>query len=135
MMAELVRLKPDVITAFGTAAQVAYDSRMAGMAGNIPFVFSLGVDPVASGFVSNIKRPDNNITGASSFGLNLAPKRFELLHEFIGSASKLGFLINPSTVAQNTIEVSNIEAAGRLFGWQLLLYKAAAVAEFEPALY
>jgi putative ABC transport system substrate-binding protein len=97
-------------------------------------VFALGFDPVAAGFISNIQRPDNNITGASSFGLNLAPKRVELLHEFIGSASKLGFLINPSIdSAQNTIEARDIEAAGHVFGWQLLLYKAAAVAEFEPA--
>ena len=134
MMAELVRLKPDVIMAFGTATRAAYESRMSGAAGNIPFVFAFGVDPVTAGFVSNINRPDNNITGASSFGLNLAPKRVELLHEFIRSGSKLGFLINPSIdPAQNTIEVRDIEAAGHVFGWQLLLYKAATVAEFQPA--
>ena len=36
MMAELVRLQPDVITAFGTATRAAYNARLAGMAGNIP---------------------------------------------------------------------------------------------------
>ena len=40
MLAELVRLQPDVITAFGTATRAAYNARLAGTAGNIPLVLA-----------------------------------------------------------------------------------------------
>ena len=81
MMADLVRLQPDVITAFGTAARVAHAARVAGTAGTIPIVVGTGEDPIASGLVTNLRRPDNNITGATSLALTLAPKRVEFLHE------------------------------------------------------
>jgi hypothetical protein len=44
MMADLVRLQPNVITAFGTAARVAHAARVAGTAGTIPLVLSIGAD-------------------------------------------------------------------------------------------
>jgi len=49
MMNQLVRLQPDVIMVFGTATRAAYNARLAGTAGNIPLVFALGHDPIASG--------------------------------------------------------------------------------------
>ena len=73
MMADLVRLQPDVITAFGTAARVAHAARVAGTAGTIPIIVGTGEDPIASGLVTNLRRPDNNITGATSLALTLAP--------------------------------------------------------------
>jgi len=68
MMNQLVRLQPDVIMVFGTATRAAYNARLAGTAGNIPLVFALGHDPVASGLVTSLNRPDNNITGVTSLG-------------------------------------------------------------------
>jgi putative tryptophan/tyrosine transport system substrate-binding protein len=134
MLAELVRLKPDVITAFGTATRAAYNARLAGTAGNIPFVFSLGYDPIASGLVTSLNRPDNNITGVTSLAVALAAKRVEFLRELVPAVSTLAFLINP-TIDISGIEVErrDIEAAARSFGWQLLLVHAGTVAEFEPA--
>jgi putative tryptophan/tyrosine transport system substrate-binding protein len=88
MMAELVHLRPDVITAFGTATRAAYNARLAGTAGNIPLVFSLGYDPIASGLVTNVNRPDNNITGATSLAVALAAKRAEFLGELVPTASR-----------------------------------------------
>ena len=57
MMADLVRLQPRVIAAFGSAARTARAARIAGNAGDIPIVMSIGIDPVTSGLVSSLNRP------------------------------------------------------------------------------
>ena len=134
MMAELVRLQPDVIAAFGTATRAAYNARLAGMAGNIPLVFSSGYDPIASGLVTSVNRPDNNITGVTSLAVALAAKRAEFLRELVPTASKLAFLINPTIdISQIEVERRDIEAAARALSWQLLLVHASTVAEFDSA--
>ena len=134
MLAELVRLQPSVITAFGTATRVAYNARIGGMAGNIPLIFSSGYDPIASGLVTSVNRPDNNITGATSLAVALAAKRAEFLREFVPTASKLAFLINPTIdITQIEVELRDIEVAARAIGWQLLLVHAGTVAEFDSA--
>jgi putative tryptophan/tyrosine transport system substrate-binding protein len=134
MIAELVRLQPDVITVFGTVTRAAYNARLAGKAGNIPLVFSLAYDPIASSLVTSVNRPDNNITGVTSLAVALAAKRAEFLRELVPTASKLAFLINPTIdISQIEVERRDIEAAARALGWQLLLAHASTVAEFESA--
>jgi len=134
MMAELVRLHPDVITAFGTATRAAYNARLAGMVGNIPLVFSSGYDPIASGLVTSLSRPDNNITGVTSLAVALAAKRTGFLRELVPRASNLAFLINPTIdFSQIEVERRDIEAAARALGWQLLIVQASTVAEFDSA--
>jgi putative tryptophan/tyrosine transport system substrate-binding protein len=134
MMTQLVRLQPDVIMVFGTATRAAYNARRAGTAGNIPLVFALGHDPVASGLVTSLNRPDNNITGVTSLAGALAGKRAEFVRELVPKASKLAFLINPTIdISQLEVEHRDIEAAARALGWQLLLVHADSVPEFESA--
>jgi putative ABC transport system substrate-binding protein len=134
MLADLVRLQPDVIVAFGTAARFAAAARRAGTAGTGPIVLSMGADPL-SGFVASLSRPDNNMTGVTSLALALAAKRVELLHEVIPGATKLAFLENPSVPAsQLDMERRNIETAARAVGWQLQVANAKSAAEFDPAL-
>jgi putative ABC transport system substrate-binding protein len=134
MMNQLVRLQPDVIMVFGTATRDAYNARLAGTAGNIPLVFALGHDPIASGLVTSLNRPDNNITGVTSLAGALAAKRAEFLRELVPKDSKLAFLINPTIdISQLEVEHRDIEAAARALGWQLLLVHADSVPEFESA--
>jgi putative tryptophan/tyrosine transport system substrate-binding protein len=131
MMADLVRLRPDVITAFGTASVAAHDARAAGTAGMIPIVLSIGSDPVASGFISSMNRPDNNITGVTSLALLLAAKRVEFLRELVRTDGKLALLENP-TVPFET-ERREVETAARTIGWQLQVVHASTAAEFDMA--
>jgi len=134
IMADLVRLRPDVITAFGTAARAAHDARAAGTAGNIPIVFSIGIDPIIAGFVTNLNHPDGNMTGTTSLGLTLAPKRVEILHELVPSATKIALLENPTDTTRTTeIERQNIEAAASAVGWQFEVVRASSVGEFNAA--
>jgi ABC-type uncharacterized transport system substrate-binding protein len=47
----------------------------------IPIVFAVVADPVGSGFVANLARPEGNITGLSQLNVELSGKRVELLRE------------------------------------------------------
>ena len=135
MMAELVEMRPAAITAFGWAAYAAHSARAAGKAGTIPIILSIGLDPVKSGFISRINRPDNDITGATSLALRSAEKRVKFLHDLVGTrTSKLALLENPTVPDPSlTIERGYVEAATRAVGWQFQTVHATSVAELEPA--
>jgi putative tryptophan/tyrosine transport system substrate-binding protein len=60
LVAELVRLKVDVIVTTGAAVLTAKKA-----SATIPIVFAAAVDPVGSGQVSSLARPGGNITGLS----------------------------------------------------------------------
>ena len=133
MLDDLVRLQPNVIAAFGTAARIAAAARRAGTAGTAPIVVAMGSDPL-SGYVTSLNRPDNNITGATSLALTLAEKRVELLHKLTPRAAKLALLGNPAAPAgQVEAERRSIETATRAVGWQLQVAHAKSAAEFDPS--
>jgi putative tryptophan/tyrosine transport system substrate-binding protein len=74
---ELVRLAPDVIVTNGGTAIRALQQQTK----TIPIVFTGGPDPVATGLVRNIARPEGNITGFSTLEPSVAGKWLELLKE------------------------------------------------------
>ena len=62
LVAELVRLRVDVIVLSGTAALRAARS----VTSTVPVVFVYLADPVTAGFVSSLARPGGNLTGVAS---------------------------------------------------------------------
>jgi putative ABC transport system substrate-binding protein len=58
----------------------------------IPIVFSLPPDPVGTGLVKSLSRPGGNVTGVSTFGSGLVPKRIELIRELVPKAQRIGVL-------------------------------------------
>src|SRR3954469_21686116 len=75
--AEFVQLKVDVILAGGTEAAIAAKQATS----IIPIVFPTAGDPIGSGLVASLARPNGNVTGLSNLGSNLAAKRLELMRE------------------------------------------------------
>lgn len=89
LAAEFVRKPVDVIVAVQTPAVTAAKNATS----EIPIVMMAG-DPIATGLVSNLARPDGNITGLSATAAELAAKSLELLLEIVPDARRLGVLGN-----------------------------------------
>ena len=85
-----------VITTMGDAAYAAKAAQPEGDRSAIPIVFGLGDDPVVTGLVASLNRPGGHITGGTSFGHGLGPKKLELLRELVPAAKTFGLLINPT---------------------------------------
>jgi putative ABC transport system substrate-binding protein len=85
IMAELVRLKVDVIvTGGGGATRTAKEATT-----TIPIVMTQDRDPVANGFVASLARPGGNITGLSRLAPDLSGKQLGLLKEIIPRLSRV----------------------------------------------
>jgi putative ABC transport system substrate-binding protein len=61
----------------------------------VPIVFTTAVDPVQTGIVASLSRPTRNITGVTSLGVEVGPKKIELLHELVPQATNIALLGNP----------------------------------------
>jgi putative ABC transport system substrate-binding protein len=132
LMIELARLRVDVLAVFGTAARIIKPAQAAGVANEIPIVFSLGSDPVALGLVASLNRPGGKITGTTSIGIELGPKRLELVQALVPTATTVALLTNPRNPGEGQ-ERSEIEKAAQSRGWQLQVVRAASASEFESA--
>jgi ABC-type uncharacterized transport system substrate-binding protein len=107
LAAELVRLNVAVIMSTGTpATQVARAATT-----TIPIVMTAVGDPVGSGIVSSLARPEGNVTGLSLLDTDLDGKRIELLKEAVPGLTRIAMLWSPSdpgmTLAFDRIEVAS----------------------------
>lgn len=111
LAAELVALKPDVIVTAGTPPALAAKQATS----SIPIV-ALGVaDPVGSGLVTSLARPDGNITGITNFGRDMAGKWLELVREIAPTASSLALLTDTDNKASMLI-FRELQARARPLG-------------------
>jgi putative ABC transport system substrate-binding protein len=103
---ELVALPVDLIVAWGTPAALAAKRATT----RIPIVLGAVGDVVSTGIVSNLARPEANITGFSALNLELEEKRLELLHEIVPRMLRVAILTNVG----NPLNRLNIETARRV---------------------
>jgi putative tryptophan/tyrosine transport system substrate-binding protein len=132
LAAELLQLRIDLLTALGTSAVRVAKSATATSTPTIPVVFSMGSDPVAEGFVESLNRPGGNMTGTTSIAGSLAPKRLELMREFLRDDAPIGILINPTNPLSEA-ELRDAEAASRSIGQRVEVFTASNQAEIEQA--
>ena len=88
-------------------------------------------DPVQIGLVASMSRPGGNVTGATALAVELAPKRLELAHELVPTASVIAALINPTN--RNTAEpqLRDLQAAAHTLGLQLRIVHASTERDFD----
>ena len=129
MAADLVRRQVAVIVTAGGSA-TAFAAKAA--TSSIPIVFATGTDPIDSGLVNNLSRPNANLTGVHIFTVLLSAKRQELLHEVVPSAAVVAMLVNPSS-AQNRFELPEVEAVATKIGQPIRILNASTDAEIDAA--
>jgi putative ABC transport system substrate-binding protein len=101
---------------------------------NIPIVFTTAGNPVQLGFVATWNRPIGNVTGITTFGRDLLPKRLELLREMLPTASKIALLVNPSSPETAQGEIQDAQVAARRLGLEIIVVSASTQDEIESAL-
>ena len=128
LAADLAGRRVNVIAATGTPAGLPAKAATR----TIPIVFVTGSDPIEQGLVSNLSRPDGNLTGATTLAVELGKKRLELLREVVPGASLIGVLINPSGPNLQSVMRDVTAAAGSL-GVEIDVVHASTPPEIDKA--
>jgi putative ABC transport system substrate-binding protein len=129
--AELVDRRVSLIIALGALAPIRAAKRATS---TIPIVFSYGGDPVKDGFVASFNKPAGNLTGMITLTSELLGKRLELLLRMIPRARKVGFLSGTSNLLGYEQQTSEIFAAGRAGGVEIMVVECRDDREYESAL-
>jgi len=124
---DLARREVTVIVATGTPTGLP--AKAATM--TIPIVFVTGSDPIEQGLVTNLSRPEANLTGATTLAVELGRKRMELLHELVPTAKVIGVLINPTGPNLKAV-LPDMHAAARKVGLPIHIVHASTEREFHP---
>jgi putative tryptophan/tyrosine transport system substrate-binding protein len=90
---ELVSLQPDVIVAHTTPIAAALQRATR----TIPIVFVNVSDPIGSGFIASLARPEGNLTGVLHYEPGIVGKWLALLKEIAPNLGRVAVVANPQT--------------------------------------
>ena len=114
---ELIGLPAALLVATDLLSAVTARKATAAM----PIVFfGAGGDPVQLGLVASFNRPESNVTGVHSFGMEVIPKRLELLRDILPQPGLIAYLVGPA-VQMPPPQVRTVEAAGQAVGQPILV--------------
>jgi putative tryptophan/tyrosine transport system substrate-binding protein len=109
LMEELKAAKVDAIVVIG------YPTAVAAKAAGLPTVVAFGVgDPVATGLVLNLARPEGNITGISDVATTLSTKRLSLLKELLPKLHRVAMLWNKDDLGMSLRYDASAKAAAAM---------------------
>jgi putative ABC transport system substrate-binding protein len=128
LVAELVRLKVDLIVTRSTPAVLAVKAATTA----IPVVMAATANPVGDGIVATLARPGGNITGLSSFHTELSNKRLELLREMIPRIARIATLSDPSNPVTPG-QQEDVRRAARSMGIETQFLEARNREDLGPA--
>ena len=124
---ELVDEKPDVIIAVTNFGAVELKQATS----TIPIVVALAYDPIGTGLVKNLARPDGNVTGLSLMLVDLSGKRLELLKDAVPSLSRVALLVDFSTPNKEGT-IKSHKAAAQALGMSLSPVEVLTGDDIEP---
>lgn len=125
---DLIHRQVSVIAATSTPANLIAKKATS----TIPIVFTAGEDPVQLGLVASLNRPGGNVTGVTQRSVEILPKRIELAHELVPTATAIALLANP-TDPTSDFEVRDATAAANTLGLQLHVLRASTETELDDA--
>ena len=131
LAAELVALKVDVIVTSTTVGVLAAKQATKTLA----IVFAAVGDPVASGLVTSLARPDGNVTGLSALSPELIGKCLELLKQAVPRVSRVAALWEPGVLGERTDKdmLKGADVAARALGVRLQVVEVRGPADFDRA--
>ena len=127
MVADLVHRQVAVIAASTTPAALAAKAATT----TIPIVFETGGDPVQLGLVPSLNRPGGNVTGVTQTNWEITPKRLQLLHELVPTASVIAILVNPANPTVSETTTKAMQAAAPSVGLELHILNASTERDFD----
>ena len=106
----LVKAKVDLLFTSQEAATVGAKA----VTTTIPIVFTLVRDPVGANIVAGLARPGGNVTGVSTRGADLVPKRLEILMTLAPTIRRVWALYNGADLVGSQGVVKALEVIPRL---------------------
>jgi putative tryptophan/tyrosine transport system substrate-binding protein len=127
LMAELVRLKVDVIVTSANEATLAAKRAST----NIPVVMMNVADPLGQGIVTNLAHPSGNITGlVQDDSAEIAAKRMQLVKDAVPRSTQVAVLLNPD-LGYGQAQWQQLELAARSLNVMLRRLEARRANEIE----
>ena len=126
---ELVALQPDLILSGVTLTTAALLEQTR----TIPIVFATVSDPVGSGFVANLARPEGNITGFTLGEFSLGGKMLERLKEVAPKIDHSTIVLKPDQAPQVAL-LHAIEEVAPALGMRLTAAPVLEAGEIESAI-
>ena len=129
LVAELLRLKVDVIVATGGPAYRVLQRTTAAP----PVVVTVTNDPVGDGLAASLARPGGNFTGLTDTAGDLTLKQLELLKVVSPKLSRVSVLTN-RTNASHARQATQLTLTSQKLGIQVTLGEASTAAQIEPTM-
>jgi putative ABC transport system substrate-binding protein len=127
--AELVALAPDLILVGITPGVQALKRETR----TIPIVFANVADPVGSGLVPSLAKPDGNVTGFTAVEYAIVGKWLELLKEIAPGIDRVALIGNPEIVFTKSFQRS-LEAVAPSFAVKPVAAEVRDAADIERAI-
>ena len=128
LVAELIRLKVDLIVTHGTPGTRAAKKATS----TIPIVMAISGDAIATGLVTSLARPEANVTGSTFFIPQLNAKRLELVKEVCPYVARVAALSNPNNPVSKPI-IPAMQAAATPLKLDFDIAEAQGPGEFDRA--
>jgi putative ABC transport system substrate-binding protein len=126
---ELVALNVDVLVAVGAPSILAAQKATK----TIPIVFVPPQDPITLKLLTNLARPDSNLTGLTTMGVEVAQKRVQWLKSAFPDLKSIGMLFDP-VVAYNVVrEVEETRQAANKLGMNFEAFETHVWEDVETA--